>query len=199
MRSDFQWIFNGRVVSGPRHAVLGRRNWYSAFANQLTASLGTKVYLFEFMHWLDESDPEASLSMLIETADRLDVHLKGIPIEDVRKATVGFGKRARRRADLTVTHMSTWEINQIYHGGHLGRSVRDERIMHTTLQNSPGLNGRPMTTEEIEEAGCDRGSEVVSSYVGYGSRVCGRTGGEIGQPRALLSRRSRASRPADTR
>lgn len=127
MTQSDAWYFGGIPVSGPKYIALGRRAWYSAFANHLTRQLQTKVYLCDFMDWVAEVDPEESLYFFIRSAERIDVHLKAIPTEDLRRATVGIGRSTANRAELRLSHMTGWEINQLFHHGHL-----DKAYWHTS-------------------------------------------------------------------
>ena len=116
-----EWFSNGIPAAGRKFIALGRRKWYSAFANTQTRVLGTNVYLCDFMDWIDEIDPERSLYYFIDSAERIDVCLKGILPSDLERATVGIGKSASR-FELHVPHMTGWEINQLFHRGHLGKT-----------------------------------------------------------------------------
>ena len=163
------WYFAGKPVTGPRFIALGRRNWYTSFANQLTKQLGTKVYLCDFMDWIDESRPEKSLYFFIDTSERIDVNLKGIPTEDLKRATVGAGRNVYNRGELRLPYMTGWEINQLFHRGHIaktywhtcgsmtteeayramGRKVPIDRILDTSLNKQEYLGSTRMTAEMI--------------------------------------------------
>jgi len=52
-----EWRFNGSPAADRKFIALGRRKWSSAFANNQTQVLGTKVYLCGFMDWIDEKIP----------------------------------------------------------------------------------------------------------------------------------------------
>ena len=163
------WYFAGIPVTGPKFIALGRRNWYTAFANQLTKALGTKVYLCDFMDWIDETRPEDSLYFFIRSSDRIDIHLKDIPKEDLQRATVGVGRRVFSRQELRIHHMTGWEINQVFHDGHtnktywhtggsmsmeeaynaMGKKVPIDRIIESRLANEDFMGATRMSSEEI--------------------------------------------------
>jgi hypothetical protein len=163
-----EWRFNGRPAAGRKFIALGRREWYSAFANNQTQVLGTKVYLCDFMDWIDEKNPERSLYYFIDSAERIDVCLKGILQSDLDRATVGIGKSASRQ-ELRLPHMTGWEINQLFHRGYLGktywhvadgmtpdqafqamgRRVPKERITAITDADDAHLAARSLSAERI--------------------------------------------------
>jgi Icc-related predicted phosphoesterase len=113
---------DGRPVDGRRFIALGRHEYYKAFAHRLSEQLGTEVYLLDYMIWLDLEDPHGSLLCFIKAAERIDINLQGISKEDLRRATVEAVRLALDRRDLGLPYMTSWEINQVYWGGHLHKA-----------------------------------------------------------------------------
>ena len=169
MENSNTWYFAGKPVVGSKYIALGRRDWYTGFANRLTRELGTKVYLCDFMDWVDESRPEKSLYFFIETSERIDVNLKGIPKEDLQRATVGARISVYNREMLRVPYMTGWEINQLFYKGHriktywhtsgsmsaeeaynaMGRKVPITNILDASLSNEEYLGSVKMPIELI--------------------------------------------------
>ena len=123
----------------------------------------------DFMDWIDESRPEKSLYFFIETSERIDVNLMGIPKDDLQRATVGVGRSVYNRSELRLPYMTGWEINQLFHRGHIaktywhtsgsmtieeahismGRKVPIAKIKDTPLNNEQYLGSIPMCPELI--------------------------------------------------
>jgi hypothetical protein len=180
------WHFGGLRVLGPKFAALGRRNWYSGFANYLTGSLGKKVYLLDFMDWIDENDPQGSLLYFIRTADRIDVHLKGITKEDLHHATAGFGRRAAGPGELMLPYMTSWEINRLFHDGYVGKAhwhvsdamgreeafealggaVSLERIHDSPKTFPVDLGARRMSAETLQDLYRNKGLVELQKLIG---------------------------------
>ncbi|HTZ51326.1 MAG TPA: metallophosphoesterase [Spirochaetia bacterium] len=123
MRLHGTWYHDdGRLADGRRFIALGRHEYYAAFAARLSDELGTEVYLLDYMIWLDLERPHKSLLYFIEAAERIDINLQGISREDLHRATVGASRLAIDRRDLGLPYMTSWEINQVYWGGHLHKA-----------------------------------------------------------------------------
>ena len=112
--NDKLWKRNtGEIVPRPYYISLGRREWYWHFAKKMSSRLGSESYLLDFFIFPYPSDSEASLFFFIKDAERIDIHLKGISIDQF-KHSAQRGYCVKSRADLGwCPYMSLWEINQI--------------------------------------------------------------------------------------
>ncbi len=96
----------------PRHVGLGRSTFYDIFLEDLSRVFGHPVYQGDYLVWVDPFDPYVSLGYYIDTAERIEFSLRGIPVDDVH-GVVQFGKLASGRSELGTPYMTLWEINQI--------------------------------------------------------------------------------------
>ena len=123
MRLNGTWYHDsGEIADGRRFVALGRHEYYKAFALRLSQELGTEVYLLDYMVWIDLNKPHKSLLYFIEAAERIDINLEGISKDDLWRATAGASRLAIDRRDLGLPYMTSWEINQVYWGGHLPKA-----------------------------------------------------------------------------
>ncbi len=121
MKESGAWFHsNGEAVARPWFVALGRHQWYVPFAESLARRYGSEVYLLDFMVWPDMDDPQDSLLWFIKTAERIDVNLRGITPEDLRRATSGAGGSKVSRQELGIGYMTSWEMNRVFCDDYLG-------------------------------------------------------------------------------
>ena len=125
---DLLWKRNtGEIVPRPYYISIGRREWYWHFAKEMFSRLGSESHLLDLLLFPYPSDPHASLFFFIETAVRIDIHLKGISFDQL-KHSAQRGYCVKTRADLGwCPYMSLWEINQIVY-----RQLLDKCYWHVS-------------------------------------------------------------------
>jgi NAD-dependent deacetylase len=111
-----------RPVEGPRLLALGRSDNYVDFIERMSREGRGRYYQSDFMVWIDPSDAYTSLLWYIDSAERIDVSLEGIGVEDLRAATSGSEGRAPSRRQLGIRYMTSWEMNQLWWGPALDRT-----------------------------------------------------------------------------
>jgi Icc-related predicted phosphoesterase len=154
MRAHGTWYRdNGEPADGRRFIALGRHEYYKEFAQRLSRELGTEVYLLDYMIWLDLNSPHRSLLYFIEAADRIDINLQGISKEDLRRATVAAARLALDRRDLGLPYMTSWEVNQVYRGGHLPKAWWHTGGSMSAQEASEAMGGRVRLDRIVEETG----------------------------------------------
>ena len=169
---DNRWKRNtGEIVPLPYYISIGRREWYWHFALEISSKLGSESYLLDFLLFPFPSDSHANLYFFIESADRIDIHLKGISFEQL-KHSAQRGYCVKRRADLGwCPYMSLWEINQIVYRDLLDRSYWHVSNSLSIDEAHEALGGKvPLErlSDEIqvrdEDISCYRGVVGTRSY-----------------------------------
>ena len=122
MEATGSWYMKGQKIEDPKYLALGRSSYYVAFMARLSKQLGTPVYQSDFMDWIDPAHPDVSLLYFIKTAERIDISLEGITPEQLRAATSDASGAAENRSQTRFPYMTSWEMNQVYHGGFLNKA-----------------------------------------------------------------------------
>ena len=109
MVENGSWYKDDMLVTGKKYIALGRRQYYTEFANNLSTKLGTKVYLLDFMTWVDPRHPCKSLFYYIKSAEKIFVNLEGVTADNIEEAL-----SQDYESNNNLPFMTLWEINQIY-------------------------------------------------------------------------------------
>jgi hypothetical protein len=100
-----------------RNIALGRVQFYIQFVDFFFETYGRRLYLLDFMLRREDLDGHISLLYYIEDAAEIHVNLEGVTPEELRHATVGYGRAAASKMELGIPFATAWEINQIFHKG----------------------------------------------------------------------------------
>jgi hypothetical protein len=126
MRIEARWFEDGQNYNfrpaESRHIALGRNQFYVQFADFLFEKYGTRFYLLDYMSRLEAANGIESLAYYISTADLIHINLEGVGLDDLRWATVGFGRRAEDKDELGIPYATAWEINYVFHAPLLDRT-----------------------------------------------------------------------------
>lgn len=141
MRDHGAWFLAGQEVAGPKYLAIGRSTYYIPFLKRIAVELGAPVFQSDFLDWVEPTHPHASLLFCIRTAERIDVNLEGVSLEDLHAATVGAGALAQERGGPGLAYMTSWEINQLYYNPpdvpvfwHTGGSMTHEQAWDVLRQ-----------------------------------------------------------------
>jgi hypothetical protein len=85
-----------------------------------------------------------SLAYYIDTAEEIHINLEGVSAEELRRATIGIGRRGSDKEDIDVPYATAWEINYIFYGGgldrvwfHTGSKLRRRQVFRAMGRHVP--------------------------------------------------------------
>jgi hypothetical protein len=125
MRTEHAWFEDGHNYdfrpATSRDIALGRMQFYVQFADFLYEKYGKRFYLLDYMTRLEGVNGLQSLAYYIDTAAEIHINLEGVSAEELRRATIGIGRRGSDKDDIDVPYATALEINYIFFGDGLDR------------------------------------------------------------------------------
>jgi hypothetical protein len=129
------WYFKKKKVLGPKYLALGRTRYYDLFAARMSKALGSKFYLFDYMDRPYGGLAYDSIKFYLRTAERIDICLEGVSFKNLRDAisykglaphtvikSSAEGREGKIVEAFQFPYTLSWEINQVYKGGHLAKT-----------------------------------------------------------------------------